>query len=178
MNVNDCPDNELEDRFFHYLLPFFENHSKQENTNVVLEQFKSNINSMIYKRQLHVIPNDKTNKTLPYQALNRLVYKGNGTIIITDEVLRYICQISNINISLLKKSLVQNGHLSFQSHSTFLKSHFIHPVVLLSDNTLTLLMMQLSMKNFLRISIMSSSFLFPLHHIRLLISMESFSVMI
>lgn len=112
MNVNDCPDNELEDRFFHYLLPFFENHSKQENTNVVLEQFKSNINSMIYKRQLHVIPNDKTNKTLPYQALNRLVYKGNGTIIITDEVLRYICQISNINISLLKKSLVQNGHLS------------------------------------------------------------------
>lgn len=112
MNVNDCPDNELEDRFFHYLLPFFENHSKQENTNAVLEQFKSNINSMIYKRQLHVIPNDKTNKTLPYQALNRLVYKGNGTIIITDEVLRYICQISNINISLLKKSLVQNGYLS------------------------------------------------------------------
>ena len=112
MNVNDCPDNELEDRFFHYLLPFFENHSKQENTNAVLEQFKSNINSMIYKGQLHVIPNDKTNKTLPYQALNRLVYKGNGTIIITDEVLRYICQISNINISLLKKSLVQNGYLS------------------------------------------------------------------
>lgn len=93
-------------------MPFFENHSKQENTNAVLEQFKSNINSMIYKRQLHVIPNDKTNKTLPYQALNRLVYKGNGTIIITDEVLRYICQISNINISLLKKSLVQNGYLS------------------------------------------------------------------
>lgn len=112
MNVNDCPDNELEDRFFHYLLPIFESHVKQENTKAVLEQFKSNINSMIYKRQLYVIPNDKTNKTLPYQALNRLIYKGNGTIIITDEVLRYICQISNINISLLKKSLIHEGYLS------------------------------------------------------------------
>lgn len=112
ISVDDCPDNELEDRLFHYLMPIFENHSKQENTNAVLEQFKSNINSMIYNRQLHVITNDKTNKTLPYQALNRLIYKGNGTIIVTDEVLRYICQISNINISSLKKSLIHEGYLS------------------------------------------------------------------
>lgn len=112
MSVYYCPDNELEDRFFHYLMHIFENHSKEENTHAVLEQFKSNINGMIYKRQIHIIPNDKTNKTLPHQALNRLIYKGNGNIIITDEVLRYICQISNINISLLKKSLIHKGYLS------------------------------------------------------------------
>lgn len=93
-------------------MPIFENHSKEENAHAVLEQFKSNINSMIYNRQLHVMPNDKTNKNLPYQALNRLIYKGNSTIIVTDEVLRYICQISNISVSLLKKSLVNKGSLS------------------------------------------------------------------
>lgn len=112
ISVNNYADNDLDDQFFHYLMPIFENHSKEENTNAVLEQFKSNINSMIYNRQLHVIPNDKSNKALPYQALNRLIYKGNGTIIITDEVLRYICQISNINISSLKKLLVHKGYLS------------------------------------------------------------------
>ena len=112
INVDNCLDNELADKFFNYLMSFFESHSKEENNSAVLEQFKSNINSMIYNRQLHVLPNDKTNKTLPYQALNRLIYKGNSTIIITDEILRYICEISNINIFSLKKSLVHEGYIS------------------------------------------------------------------
>lgn len=112
ISVKNCPFEDLENSFFNYLMPIFENHSKEENSFSVLKQFKSNINSMIYNKQLHVIPNDKTNKTQPYQPVNRLIYKGNGTIVITDEVMQYICQTSNINISSLKKSLVNEGYLS------------------------------------------------------------------
>ncbi len=112
IHVDNYSDNELEDKFFNYLIPFFESHSKEENTNNVLEQFKVNINSMIYNKSLTVIPNNKTNKTLPYHSINRLIYKGNGSVIITDEVLRYICKINNIPVSLLKKSLVNKGLLS------------------------------------------------------------------
>lgn len=96
-----------------YINSLFSQYTPQLGDINTFNKFRTTINNMLLNNNLQLVPNDKSNKNMIFSSLENIIYSNNNanTIFITDEIMQYLCDVSNINIRNLKKSLKETNHL-------------------------------------------------------------------